>query len=114
MQREYIFKCPRWRERILGVSVVDNSKDMDESKQEGLQRSCRIYILTSDARIHVLEISRRGSVRPNSIHSEVVTRKVKVKIEDPVTKEQKTVTHKQYRKKHISEQTILSVNDLLY
>ena len=27
MQREYIFKCPKWRERILGVSVVDNSKE---------------------------------------------------------------------------------------
>ena len=25
MQREYVFKCPKWRERILGVSVVDNS-----------------------------------------------------------------------------------------
>ena len=29
MQREYVFKCPRWRERILGVSVVDSAKDMD-------------------------------------------------------------------------------------
>ena len=36
MQREYVFKCPRWRERILGVSVTDSSKDLDPSKQEGL------------------------------------------------------------------------------
>ena len=28
MQREYVFKCPKWRERILGVSVVDMAKDL--------------------------------------------------------------------------------------
>jgi len=30
MQREYVFKCPKWCERILGVSVVDNSQEMDQ------------------------------------------------------------------------------------
>ena len=66
MQREYIFKCPRWRERILGVSVVDSAKDLDKSQQEGLQGFCRIYILTSDSKMHVLEIKRRNNLQTGS------------------------------------------------
>ena len=74
MQREYVFKCPRWRERILGVSVIDNSK---EKSLPLLQRSCRIYILTSDAKMHVLEISRRNSTLVQTVRAETLKTSVK-------------------------------------
>ena len=63
LQREYIFKCPKWRERILGVTVVDDSKTNDMSDTDStsvMYRMVRIYILTSEAKMHVLEVTRRG------------------------------------------------------
>ena len=113
MQREYIFKCPRWRERILGVSVVDNSQELDQGKAEGLQRSCRIYILTSDAKLHVLEISRRNSNLLSTVKQEKVTKRIKKKVKDPETGEILTVKEKLARTRHISE-IILAVNDMVY
>ena len=109
MQREYIFKCPKWRERILGVSVVDNSREMDHTKLSDLQRSCRIYILTSDAKIHVLEVTRRCSSLLQTVRQEQVTKRVKRRVSSEAS--QRTV--KACRLRHFSEH-IMPVGDLTY
>ena len=53
LQREYVFKCPRWQERILGVNVVE-----EPQRSDSLPMTCRVYILTSSNSLHCLEIRR--------------------------------------------------------
>ena len=67
-----------------------------------MQNTCRIYILTSDARIHILEIKRRSSVL--STGKNTVKKKFK-------TKEGK-IKH-QMRIKTPSDK-LISVTDLIY
>ena len=105
MQREYVFKCPRWRERILGVSVVDNFTDNEaEQVRTGsyMQNTCRVYILTSDARIHVLEIKRRSTVLSTAKN----TVKKKHKTRDGTVKH--LIRHK------TTSDKIMSVADMIY
>jgi hypothetical protein len=53
LQREYVFKCGSKEERILGVSIID------ESGKGKLAGTVRIYIFTSECRLHCLEVSKR-------------------------------------------------------
>lgn len=92
MQREYVFKCPRWNQRILGVSVVDPAREItatptttraaahqrDNASMPSvnhLASSCRIYILTSEPKIHVLEVTRRSASKLKLVRAEKFTRK---------------------------------------
>ena len=105
MQREYVFKCPRWREKILGVSVIDMARELPKEESSSIHKSCRIYILTSDARIHVLEIKRNSHT--HAFSGETVSKRTRVTVNG------RSEQRRESRKKHISE-SILQVNDLIY
>ena len=58
LRREYVFKCSRdLNERILGVSVQTETQP---------QVKARIYIVTSQAQYHVLEVAKREVVQRSS------------------------------------------------
>ena len=90
LQREYVFKCSRKSERILGVSIIDNSTN------EKLANTIRIYIFTSDSRLHCLEVARR---LPYTCHIETKKRDSK---------------RKNKVKRHKACNKLLSAADLLY